>query len=204
MRSTFISVLLQFFGVTSARPPCFLAPFVALNFRSRSSILPARYLYPDSPFYRRTPSPLQLPYRSSVVSLVPLSVTPASLIYPTHLFLFPAILYHPPFSPVLRSLAILSIPCLQFIWMHGVPPGDEKGIHGQATRRTTEIQIYFLNTVDITVSTRIDGLLKWSISTRFGDIFEYLVHMSKNKLIFIKDIYFYVKLFPQGTMIIFR
>lgn len=50
--------------------------------------------------------------------------------------------------------------------MHGVPPGDGKSIHGQATRRTTETQIYFLNTVDITVSGNA-----WAFEVRYLDAF---------------------------------
>lgn len=72
--------------------------------------------------------------------------------YPSHLFLFHSPRLTPsasqlPFSVLFTILSILFAAHLN-AWR---TTWDKKGIHGRATRRTPETQIYFFNTVNITM-----------------------------------------------------
>lgn len=157
----------QFYRVTG-QPPCFSvrppARSLVLNFLRRgfatsetaisiSTILFLLRVLILRIFYRH---PLHLynpamPYPPSA-STVLLSVTLVVFRTPRHSFLFhPSVraFHHPPpRSPFL--FAILSIPFAAHLnaWR---TTWDKKGIHGRATRRTPETQIYFFNTVNITV-----------------------------------------------------
>lgn len=165
MRSRISVCFPQFYGVTG-RPPCFSAHpppprSLVLNFlrcdcaTSETAIsISTIFFLLHAPilriFYRR---PLHLynpavpffrPYRSFFF--------PSRSPYPSHLFLFHSQRLTPSASQLPCSVlfAILSILFAAHLYAWRTT-WDKKGIHGRATRRTPETQIYFFNIVNITM-----------------------------------------------------